>query len=598
MTVTIVALLGLLTGSVFTSRAEAVPSPRADEQAPRQPVEPKDRGGLEDGSLRETVKSLAQSGRPAPGTQEVEGKVRVEVVVEPGSISDARRNVTRFAGEVEGSAGKTVIQALVPPGRMLELERSDGIRFLRAPLRANVPLEPSAGPAVEGDLRGNQFGGETLASFVGEELAKTNAIDWHSAGFTGASAKVGIVDLFDGAAWQAAQDAGELPPVAGTFCRNAGAACNVWASGSKHGEGVAEIVHEMAPRAAIYVAYANTAADLQAAVDYFASQGVSTMTRSLTAEYDGAGDGTGPIAEVMNSAVAKGITWFNSAGNSAGRNGKPAAYWRGAWSDGDGDRWLNFAANDELMAFDCSFMNGLRWSDWGAARTDYDLYVYDDEAATTREWVGEDEQTDAGGPPSIEHGRCQGRNDIDYIAVKLYAAGWGTAGDTLEFMTNGYSVEYPGNPFSASAPASDTSSPGALSIGAVDPPLGTAIANYSSEGTTNDRRIKPDMSAASCVASFTYNPGCFNGTSAATPVAAGAGALVRDSGKAATPAQVKIFMLDRASVDRGAAGQDNVFGRGELVLPAANERPPDTQIDSGPGETSDGEASFSFSSRP
>ena len=149
----------------------------------------------------------------------------------------------------------------------------------------------------------------------------------------------------------------------------------------------------------------------------------------------------------------------------------------------------------------------------------------------------------------------------------------GTSGDVLEFMTNGAWVEYWQNPFSASGPASDTASTGGLSIGAIDPPTGTTIANYSAWGPTNDNRIKPDISAAACVSNYTYAnespPGCFSGTSAATPAAAGAAALVLDAGVATTPTQVKTYLLNSAAVDRGAVGTDNVYGRGELILPAS-----------------------------
>ncbi len=158
-------------------------------------------------------------------------------------------------------------------------------------------------------------------------------------------------------------------------------------------------------------------------------------------------------------------------------------------------------------------------------------------------------------------------SNTDYLAVHLAAAGSGTAGDTLEFQVNGTGLEHWSNPSSAAVPAADSASDGALAVGAVDPATGTTIGFYSSQGPTNDNRTKPDISAASCVASFTYSPDCFNGTSAAAPVAAGAAAIIRGSGLADTPAAIKSYFLTNAFIDRGAVGTDNVFGVGELRLP-------------------------------
>lgn len=133
----------------------------------------------------------------------------------------------------------------------------------------------------------------------------------------------------------------------------------------------------MAPGAQLYLATACTVSDLQAAVDYFATQGVDIISRSLTAQYDGPGDGTGPIATVIDNAVADGMVWFNSAGNSASDGSFYGTYWRGQWVDANVNGWLDFAPGDEFLGFACVFLNGLRWSDFGAGSvTDYDVQVH------------------------------------------------------------------------------------------------------------------------------------------------------------------------------------------------------------------------------
>jgi hypothetical protein len=165
--------------------------------------------------------------------------------------------------------------------------------------------------------------------------------------------------------------------------------------------------------------------------------------------------------------------------------------------------------------------------------------------------------------------QCSSKSDTDYLAIKLYSAGGGTAGDVIEFMTNGYATEYWQNPYSVTAPAADTSNAGAMSVGAIDPVDGSTIAIYSSRGPTNDGRTKPNLSAASNMSSYTYSSqGGFAGTSASTPVTAGAAALVLQAYPGTGPSALMSYLQNSAVVDRGVAGPDNTYGAGELLLPS------------------------------
>ena len=547
-------------GIASTAAGQQVNVPGPPTTAPKQGAEAVP---LSDGLLRETVRRLARGNRAPAGVDTVADGVLVEVSVERGAAAAIRSRIERLDGDVNGAVGKTLLQALVPADRLIALERDPRVLFVRPPLAADIPQ------AASGEAPAFAAG---TAPLVGEEVAKTNAPAWHSAGITGEGVSVGIIDGFGGAFWDAAQRLGEVPAPAGVFCQQAGQTCDVFGGGTSHGVAVAETIHDMAPGATLYLASARTAADIQAAVNFFAANGVRIISRSQSAEYDGPGNGTGQLANVQNSAVSQGIAWFNSAGNSAARDpSRQGGYWRGPWRDADLDGWLEFGPGDELNRFPCSFVLGLRWSDWGSNRTDYDAYTLDETGTT---FLTESEGNQPGGAPPIESIDCN-VNGVVNLAVFLYAPGGGTGGDVLEFMVNSSTVEHASNPYSATQPFSDTANPGAASVGAVDPWDGTTIGSYSSEGPSNDGRIKPDLSAPACfssVSSFLDEYTCngiygFDGTSAATPVVSGAAALVLDSGRAKTPAELKTFLIEQATTERGAPGPDNLFGAGELLLP-------------------------------
>jgi hypothetical protein len=583
------ALVVLLTALVAAASAPAAPV--TDQQAPKAPVPVKSIVPLSSGYLRDIVNA---SGGPGPASST--DSVVVEVVFRPGDGDEARGAVARFGGEPEGTIPGQLVQARVPVSALTAIEDDPAVRYVRPP---NDYAEPAGSQEDSLEPVSARTGPN-----LGEQVQKTNAAAWHAAGITGNGIKVGIIDSFNSSAYDAAVDAGEIPAASGTFCRVNGSDCSsTMFTGDRHGVAVAEAVADMAPGAKIYMASAVSATDTQAALNYFSSQGVDVVTRSQTGRYDGPGDGTGPIAGVIgSSAVGQGMFYLNSAGNSAGRNGSLGTYWRGGWVDTDDDGYIEFAPGDELMSFDCSYINGLRWNDWGegSGTTDYDFYLFN--STPTQIASGEDAQG-AGGCTAepIEHINSYScpAGGVAYMAIKLYAPGSGTAGDVLEIMTNGAEVEHPQNPFSASGPMADLNSSGAVAVGAVDPALGTTIASYSSEGPTNDLRIKPDLSAAACVKSLSYSPSCFNGTSSATPVTAGAAALVLSSGAANSPQSLKTYLLN-ATIDRGVTGADNVYGRGELRLPDpadADTDPPETSITGGPtGTTSDATPTFNLAS--
>ncbi|MGE0879879.1 MAG: S8 family serine peptidase [Acidimicrobiia bacterium] len=519
--------------------------------------------------------------------------VTVEITYAPPAARDRlARSLGALGARLTGEVPGALLQADVQVETLGAVAALDGVTMVRPPLQVSLPIEKTAPVDVDRVA--------VAAAVTGQEVTKTNAAAWQAAGHTGKGIKIGVVDAFYGGAWSASQNAGELVPPAGKFCRLGGANCGdpflVAPSAATHGVMVAEIVHEMAPDAQLYIATVSTASDLQAAVDYFAANGVKIITRSLTAFFDGPGDGTGPLATVVDSAVAKGMVWFNSVGNSAGQAPlRSGSYWRGQWVDADNDGNLDFAPGVNYLRVFCGgLINGLRWDDWvawngGGGATDYDVLVYDnlaDIGGLAVESNSSDRQV-FGAPPveTTAFSSCGSGDNEDYIQIRRMADGPDDdiKTDTLELMGNQTAFFYWSNPYSATQPVSDSANPGEVSVGAIDPANGTTIGNYSSQGPTNDGRIKPDMAAASCVTGFTIaatGGGCFAGTSASAPTAAGAAALVLSAGLAGSPAEIAAWLYENALVDRDTPGNDNRSGRGELVLPGP------------PGKTVSPEGSF------
>lgn len=545
---------------------------------------------LTSSALRDAV-AAAEAGLALPAGVDAVGGAGGEVLVEVHSSlppDELAAVVEDAGGAVHGGVDGWFAEAWVPLAALEALEARPEVDYVRTPTRADlVPDTPPSGQAAIGSVQ--------AGAVAGEQMAKTNSAAWNAAGITGAGVRVGIIDFFDAGAWNAALAGGDVAPPAGTLCNDGGFDnCDVFASGSTHGVAVAEVIHDVAPGAQLYLATAFTTSDLAEVVDWMIANGVSIISRSLGSELDGPGDGTGPTAEIVDTAVEAGITWFNSAGNKGGEGTNLGGYWRGTVGTHVNGDYVEFAPGDNALAFTCGFIQGVRWDDWGTNPTDYDVEVYvdannDNVLDPTPIFQSTSDQAGSDLPPLETDLGCDPTR-VNYLAIAVFDEGNGTAGDVMEVHLNSGILERWQNAYSVTQPAADSASPGMVTVGAVgadDNPFSTSLAFYSSRGPTNDGRLKPDISAATCVSTRVTGSGCFDGTSAATPVAAAIGALAIDAGLASTPAQVKQFLIDNA-VDRGTAGPDQGHGWGEIILPGSLESlTPVRVFDTRPGQSLD-----------
>ena len=508
----------------------------------------------------EVAQATAQAHRiEAMGARAAAPTVSREILT--SDVDATKRLVRAYGGTVTGDVPGALVQADVPPAAAELIAAGRSVQSLRSPLRAGrlpVPqtIARSRAEAVPGT-------GPT----VGDEVLSIEADRWHLAGHTGVGAKVGIVDYFDFRYWDTAE-IGPVPDAAHQFCRDTTpgstfALCRSAnsinsLSGDIHGVAVAEIIKDMAPGAELFVASVGTASDLRAAIDWFAANGVTVISRSLGSAYDGPGDGTGALAKVVDHAASKGIVWFNSAGNDG-----EGAYVRRSVAATDAAGYVNFATtgSDTWLRVDsqpggCFFLDGVRWAnDWylpAAQRTDYRVEVYEPAPGFVPGAIGTTRNPASNQVRAVnlnafvnQGGQGTGRNIIDasqragafpleaadiavcpnnaanavngsavtYLRVKRnLATAIGTKADVMEVAIAGNAwIERWVSGGSAAKPVVDSKNRALIAVGALENDFAMmasdtseGLAYYSSRGPTNDGRVKPDITTLAGVYSATY----------------------------------------------------------------------------------------------
>jgi uncharacterized repeat protein (TIGR01451 family) len=480
----------------------------------------------------------------AEGLEVDGGKVRVVVESLPTQESAVATEIVAAGGFVETRAGQ-LLQAYVPPSSLPGLAAYRGAAIVRRPYL----VEPLA--------------------ITGEGVAGTNADDWQAAGIDGTGAKVAIIDLgFQG--YTASQAAGDLPASLTTIDRCSGR----FGTATVHGTGVAEIVHDIAPGAALTLICVDTEVELALAAADVKAAGIRIVNHSVGWFNTGRGDGGGGAGTpdaIVADARANGILWLNAAGNQAEK------HWSGTFLDagatGGTPDFHAFAGPDD--GNNVSILGGetitvaLKWDAWPTTGQDYDLYLYRASDPTLPVAESTSDQSSSTGPPveALTYTNT-GATDTFEIAIHRFSASQSPRLDLfylgrspLQFAVAAGSVLEPG------------SSPHAIAVGAVCW-QGSTLATYSSQGPTIDGRTKPDLVAPDSVSSGTYGPSgsCqtsgFAGTSAASPHVAGVAALILDDYPTLGESQLRALLLSDTQ-DLGSPGADSLFGAGKLTLPTA-----------------------------
>ena len=466
--------------------------------------------------------------------------------IEPALIAAGATVLGHHGNEVEIALPLAPLAAATSAeealARLVALAHQPPVLALRAP--AAVPVE-ALSPFDQG-------------------AAVTLATAWHAAGFTGQGIKVGIIDPEGFAGYQDLLGS-ELPPADHVFIPSWANAATLNAVGEGHGTACAEVVHDMAPDASLYLVYSGTGgSSLARAVDWFIANDVDVITHSAASLVEPL-DGTSPDAQDVARAEAAGILWVNSAGNYA------QAHLNMVFTDADGDGYHEFPDGNELLPIYVAdhVSLGLSWDEpWQRAGQNYDLYVY------TRDYNGQ--------PVMVASSRLaqSGRaadQPFELLDLQLwpYMPYYAVIRQTQTTRPGRLNLVGWGMEFAYSMPAGSLGAPadafGALAVGATHW-RDDALEGYSSQGPTSDGRTKPDLTAPVWVTTATYVEG-FYGTSAAAPHVAGAAALALGAYPDLDVRGLRDFLTSRA-LDIGAPGPDNVYGAGRLDM----QQPPSAVV--------------------
>ena len=435
----------------------------------------------------------------------------VQVVVEwESTASSMPARVLALAPSARAEAqASTALQLWVPRDRLRALAALEGVTRVRAPFYARPKEVTSEG--------------------VGEVLLE----DWGREGITGDGVRVDVLDV--GFAGYKALVGEDLPIGLEVALQSED-------QEEAHGTAVGEIIYDMAPGISLVFHQFATDVEYLELMESLLNEGDSdVINASIGFDNIWSLDGSSPYSQI--------VVYVAPSGNEVGN------YVIGTLSDSDDNTLLEI---DGLEAIPLGVSNGevqvsVRWSEtMGEAAVDLDIAVLDENG----EVCGESNDYQGGEGFPFESVACE----LAGTEAWLVLVGEEVALDGLTaFVYSPFGVDD-----SVASEAMTLTLPsdarGAITVGAYYA-YDMELADYSSQGPTEDGRIKPDLVGPTGVSTESLGALMGEGSSFSAPHVAGLVALMLEADPDMEPGEVRDYLHEHA-LDLGEAGPDNVYGWG------------------------------------
>jgi hypothetical protein len=418
------------------------------------------------GALEATAKSV--------GVPMQDNRVSIRLHAESAADARALRSaVEAEGGEVSGTFAE-FLYADVPLASVEKFAESDRVYMVSAQsLYFPSGAVPNLGVLLQ-------------RKGISEGVASTNANRLHARGIRGKGVKIGLID-FGFVGYSRLQTAGRVPAPVEQKAFNKEQQMEV---NTVHGAGCAEIIHDMAPEASLYLAAVNgTDGQIIAAAQWLVSQGVDVISFSGGGPA-GPSDGRDPLSRFVDSVVTgASVLWVNAAGNEAD------SHWTGLAVDRNHNGFIEVGPDGQEYLIVQALSDDLRlvakWDDWGpdpsrpSSTQDIDLLLYQYNASTQKfSYVGQSANPQQGhqAPMELLFAKVP-KNAIFAVVLKATKV----TRPVRIHVFNMAPVKM--LPLSAErSMANPATSKEALSVGAVNVMTGK-LEPFSSQGPTDDGRI-------------------------------------------------------------------------------------------------------------